>query len=671
MLTGCILLLFLLLVVNLTQGQANLRLSEIIKAMMDRQGNAIGEMVWNFRLPRAVAGMLCGAALAVSGALLQTVLRNPLASAGTLGINAGAYFTVVIGTVLFPSLLYSFPIVFALGGGIGAMVMVYALAGGLRSTPIRIVLAGMIVTLLLSSFTSVAQILFLDDARHLFAWGSGSLAQNGWQGIKGAWLWIVAALCMVFPFSKSFDLLGFGEESAASLGQRTQRTKNVGLALAVLLATTSVSIAGSIGYVGLLAPHLVKLLGFREHRVLLPASAVLGAALLLGADALTYPFQATYGSLPVGAVTAAIGGPWLIFIVLRMRKDSNGGRSSGVSSMTVGMVSKKVSFPLIYAVLGLLLILLLVFGSLGTGDMRLSMKELLLAMSGQGDELLRNILWNLRLPRMAAAMVGGAALAAAGLLIQGAVRNPMADPSVIGVTSGAGAGVLAILAVWPFAPGEVMAVFAFAGAFSAAAIVFILSWKSGFNPGILILSGISVSAVGTALIQFLVLKTSSYTAALIWLAGSTYARGWADTVPLLIACLLFLPLAWWLGRKVELLAFDDSVSLGVGLQVRQTRIIAAGVGVALASAVVATVGTVGFIGLLAPHAARMLSGQKHRRTLILSSLIGAVLLTAADLTGQWIALPKEVPSGLMVALIGTPYLLFLLYQGGRTGRTRV
>lgn len=209
---------------------------------------------------------------------------------------------------------------------------------------------------------------------------------------------------------------------------------------------------------------------------------------------------------------------------------------------------------------------------------------------------------------------------------QGAVRNPMADPSVIGVTSGAGSSVLTILVIWPYAPGWVLTIFAFIGAVIAAMIVFSIAWRSGFNPGILILGGISVTAVGTALIQFLVLKTTSFSAALIWLAGSTYARGWSDAIPLMLASFLLFPIAWWLGKRVELLAFDDGVALGLGLHVQRSRLIAAAIGVTLASTVVATVGTIGFVGLLAPHAARLFAGQQHRKMVVLAAIIGAILL---------------------------------------------
>ncbi len=620
-----ILFLILMMMINLTQGQAQIGLTDLINMVLYGDGTAISHMVLVSRLPRVFAGLLCGAALAVAGVLLQAVLRNPLASAGTLGINAGAYFAVVAGTVFFPAFISRFPMAFALIGGFAAVLMVYMLAGGRRSTPIRLVLAGMIVTLLLSSFTSVAQILFLDDARHLFAWGSGSLAQNNWDTIHSVWLWIALGLAAAFMFAKRFNLMELGEETAASLGQRIQTTKRLGMGIAVVLATVSVSVSGPIGFIGLLVPHMVRLMGFRNHKILIPLSAVLGSALLLGADALTYPFQAAYGNLPVGAVTAAIGGPWLVWIILRMTKGRSGnGRVNWATTLSAGYTSRERPFWLFYMLLGLLLLSLLIYGCMIGGGSMLSIKQLMLAVSGNGDDQLRHIVLNMRLPRIAAALFGGAALAAAGLLIQGAVRNPMADPSVIGVTSGAGVGVLSVLAIWPYASGAMLAVSAFAGAIGAAVIVFAIAWRSGFSPGLFILAGISVTAVGSAAIQFLVLKSSSHTAALIWLAGSTYARGWTDTTPLIIVSLLLMPLAWWLGRRVELLAFDDAVSLGVGLHVQQARLLSAGIGVALASVVVATVGTVGFIGLLAPHAARFISGQQHRRTFIFAVLTGAI-----------------------------------------------
>lgn len=183
------------------------------------------------------------------------------------------------------------------------------------------------------------------------------------------------------------------------------------------------------------------------------------------------------------------------------------------------------------------------------------------------------------------------------------------------------------------------------------------------NPVVVVLVGIAISAIGSAVIQFLVIKSGvTASGAIAWLAGSTYAKGWEDLIGLTIANVILLPLAWLLGRRVDLLAFGDQVSLGLGLKLQRTRLITAAIGVALAAAAVASVGTVGFIGLLAPHAVRLFTGQHHRHSVILSAMIGALLLVGADMIGKLVLAPKEIPSGIIVALLGTPYLLILMYR---------
>jgi ferric hydroxamate transport system permease protein len=658
---GGFLLLAILLFASLTQGEAAITIEDVVGAMIAPQDTPAHHMVLGLRLPRAVMALLAGAALAVSGALLQTVTRNPLASAGTFGINAGAYFVVVAAVVFLPSWLSSAPLVLAMAGGCAGALMAYMMAGGRKGTPVRMALAGMIVSLVLSSFTSALQLLFENETNGLFMWGSGSLVQNDWDGVLHSWPWIAAGLLFVLLFVRTLDLLELGEETARSLGQRVDAARAAALFTAILLAAVTVSVVGPIGFIGLIAPHLVRLIGYRRHRVLLPASALWGATVLVGADTVARMFRSTIGELPAGAVTAMIGAPWLIWLAVRGTREQMS--AEGASSMNAGIMRRRSSvYPISLIILAVLLFAALVAG-LSVGSLKIPAMEVLAVLGGKGQEMSRNVILELRLPRMLVAILAGACLAVSGVLLQGAVRNPLADPSVIGVTSGAGVGALSLLVLWPQAPGYLLPVVAFAGAFAAAAIVYSLSWKKGLHPIVLTLVGIAVSAAGAATIHFLVIKSGIGAApALAWLAGSLYSRGWEQFVPLAAALALLGPYAWYLGRKMDLLAFGDTVSLGLGLNLKRTRLIAALIGVAFAAIAVAGVGTVGFIGLLAPHAARMLVGPNSRQSVVLSALLGAVLLIVADVIGRVVIAPKEIPAGLVVALIGTPYLMMLMYR---------
>ncbi|MFE5322827.1 iron ABC transporter permease [Paenibacillus sp. NPDC056579] len=657
---GGLVLLAALLFVSLMYGEADITLQDVIGAITNPQDNPAHHMIRGVRLPRAVMGLLAGAALAVCGALLQTVTRNPLASASTFGLNAGAYFVIMAAAIFFPALKAEAPLLLGLAGALGAAAMTYWIAGGKRSTPVRMAVAGMIVGLVLASFTSALQLLFETQASQLLAWGAGSLVQNDWSGVSYAWPWIAAGIVYVMVYARTFDMLELGDETARSLGQKVDAARFSGMAVAVLLAGVTVSVVGPIGFVGLIAPHLMRLLGMRRHLLLLPASALWGAVILVGADTIARMFRSSVGELPAGAVTAAIGAPWLIWLVIRVMKGRES-QDSG-SSMSVGAIQKRAPYPLLVAGMLVVLLALMVVG-LMSGTLKLSVSEVWLTLLGGGEDFARNVVVDLRLPRILVAAFAGAALAIAGSMMQGAVRNPLADPSVIGVTSGAGFGALAVLVLWPQAPAAMLPVGAIVGAAAAAACVYLFSWRKGFNPVALILVGIGVSAIGTAGIQFLVIKSGIAAApALAWLAGSTYARGYDEFLRLLVVTGVLGPVAWWLGRRMDLLAFGDHVSLGLGLRLERMRLIATVIAVALAATAASSVGSIGFIGLLAPHAVRLMVGHHHRRSVVLSALVGAVLLVAADLIGKTVIAPKEIPAGIVVALLGTPYLLMLMYR---------
>lgn len=695
------LLLAVCMLAGLGQGQAGIGFNQAIVALLRTAGGgAAEELVRGVRLPRAVMGALAGSALAVAGVLLQTVTRNALASAGTMGINAGAFFVVVAGTVFFPSMAQLAPLPLAFAGGCLAAVLSYLLAGGRKSTPVRMALSGMIVTLVISSFTGMLQLLFENETGGLFVWGSGLLQQNDWSGVRYAWPWIMAGLLAAWMCSRRLDVMSLGEETARSLGQHVGLVRGAALALAVLLAAVTVSVVGPIGFIGLMAPHLVRLLGLKRHGLLLPAAAVWGAALLTGADLVSRLFISSLGELPAGAVTAALGAPCLIALALRETRgksaaEGQAGVSAGggrwqlpLAAWLAGKAARReealhpggayilrsrltaaYSFRLWVLLAALLLAAALVAGIV-FGAVRVPPAEVLRVLGGGGESLSRHIVLQLRLPRELAAAAAGALLAASGALLQGAVRNPLADPSVVGITSGAGAGALLLLMLWPAAAGAALPLASAAGAFAAAALVCGFAYRSGLAPTVLTLVGIAVSAAGAALVQLLVIRSAMGAApALAWLAGSTYARGWDAFAGLGIGAALILPAAWLLGRRWDLLAFGDGVATGLGLKLRQTRLLAAALGVAAAAVAVAYVGTVGFIGLLAPHAARLAAGQNQRRLLVLAPLLGAVFLVLADLIGKTIIAPKEIPSGLVTALVGTPYLLFLLWKsaGSRRG----
>ncbi|KOY15807.1 iron ABC transporter permease [Paenibacillus xylanivorans] len=650
--------LIVLFFVSLCYGEASIPLHTVVDSLMGRQDTLEHNMIWDLRMPRTVIGILAGGALAVAGSLLQTITRNPLAASDTLGINAGAYFVVVLGTIFFPGLMHQSPFLFAVLGGLLAAAAAYFMGGGRTSSPVRLALSGMIVSMVLGSFTSALHIFFSQETQALFLWGSGTLVQNDWSGVVYAWPWVIGITIVALVLSRQWDMLELDESTASSLGQKVGMARATGLIIAVLLAAVIVSVIGPIGFVGLVAPHLVRLSGIRSNRLLLPGVFLWGAALLVGADVLAKMVHNSSLELPTGAVMAIIGAPWLIWLVLTRMKAANG---SGMStSMSTGARSRRLPFgpiAIIFSVLTLALVLL----STMFGGMRIPMADLLPSLF-QSDGLFSAII-QLRIPRTLVAAGAGAALAISGVLIQMAVRNPLADASIVGVSSGAGLGAMMVIILWPGLPVFLLPIAAIVGAGIAAAIVFSLSWKKGLNPSAVVLLGIAMSAIAGAGIQVLIVRGAVYgSSGFIWLTGSTYARTWDQVKIIGVFLLILIPLAWWLARRFELLVFDDNSASGLGLSVRRTRLLAMTVGVLLAAGAVACVGTVGFIGLIAPHMVRLLTGNKLRRSMFLSALVGAVMLVLADTIGRTVMAPTEIPSGLLIAIIGTPYFLYLMYR---------
>ena len=277
----------------------------------------------------------------------------------------------------------------------------------------------------------------------------------------------------------------------------------------------------------------------------------------------------------------------------------------------------------------------------------------------------RHLVQQLRLPRTLLAWPVGAALAVSGALVQGVTRNPLAAPDVIGVTSGAGLAaafvvlVLGDMRLWP------LPLSAFAGGIAAALLVYRLAWRGGVSPMHLALVGVAVTQFFAAGVDYLASAQSDRVAlSVIWLRGSLWGRNW-DHLMLAWPLLPLLPVSLLLAQRLNLLALGDAAAQALGVSVNRTRQQALLLAVLLASGAVAVAGTVAFIGLLAPHLARFLVGADHRRLLPLSALLGGLLLLVADTLGRGLLSPLEVPAGIMTALLGAPYFLYLLsrYRG--------
>lgn len=642
---GSIVLFLVLGLIHVSQGQASTGFFTFWKEVWH------DEQQMNFllfsRMPRFVIGCLAGAALAVAGMLLQTMTKNPLASASTLGIHAGAYFFVILFTIFFPGISGTYPVAITMAGGLIAALCVTFLVGK-SLDPVRIALTGMIVTMLFSSFTSALQLLFENEVSGLFLWGSGTLLQLDWSGVQFAAPWIILTLLFALIISQRFDILLLGDEVAIGLGQNITLSKVLGWIIAILLAAVTVTVVGPIGFVGIIAPHLVRLMGFRIHRTMILANIVIGASLLIAADILVRVISNT-SEMPVGAMTAIVGAPWLVYLALKM--SANTRTAGNALEGKVRITRFHIFYPILAIAVGLLIIISLSFG--GTSFTKLT--EL-------PQELMYNrYAWDFRVPRVLVSFGIGMMMAASGLLMQTVLRNPLADASVLGITSGGSVLAMLFLVVFPQAPFIFVPLGALIGALLTMGIVLLISARSGFQPMILLLMGIAISAVGAAIIQILLVRANMHASqALTWLAGSTYGMNWEHFLLVIIAMLVILPLLFSLANTFEILSFDDITSIGLGVKTGKMRLMMIILGVVLTAISVSAVGVISFVGLLAPHIARQLVGPKLLRLLPLTLVIGGILLLGADLLGRSLLAPKEIPAGIIVSLIGAPYLLYLL-----------
>ncbi len=285
------------------------------------EGNMLHQILATLRAPRTYAGLLIGASLAVSGVLMQGLTRNPLASPSILGINAGAACFMALASIGVPFFSQLNPIINAVFGALlsGGAVMLLGGFFSARSHPLRLVLAGIAISALLIGLTRASVILADDMAYSVLHWLTGSLSAVDSQQWLQLWPFATLGLVLAMGLARNLNLLALGDEVAVGLGGNIRLTRFISGLSVVLLAGTSVAIAGPIGFVGLLVPHLVRPIVGHNYHILIPVSALCGAALVTWSDALSRAI-AFPAETPVGVITALLGTP--CFIVIAMRKSS-------------------------------------------------------------------------------------------------------------------------------------------------------------------------------------------------------------------------------------------------------------------------------------------------------------------------------------------------------------
>lgn len=322
----------------------------------------------------------------------------------------------------------------------------------------------------------------------------------------------------------------------------------------------------------------------------------------------------------------------------------------------------------IFVSLGLCTAIVVVFCvSVSVGDFPIPLSDVVPAILGFGDPDSDFIVRTLRLPRALTAVLVGAAFGLSGAVFQSLARNPLASPDIIGVTAGASAAAVFVI-VFVGGSHVVVAIAAFVGALATAALVYLLAFKRGMSPYRLVLVGIGIGAVLSAITSYLLTRAEIYDAqrATVWLTGSLNGRGWEHVRPVAVFLAVLVPVLLWLARPLRIMQLGDDAARGLGVPVERTRMGLVVVGVALAAVATASAGPIAFVAFVAAPIARRLT--RSPLTIIPAALTGALLVVTSDLVGRRIFAPTELPVGVITGLVGAPYLLWLLARSNRIGR---
>ncbi|WP_290434608.1 Fe(3+)-hydroxamate ABC transporter permease FhuB [Aeromonas caviae] len=612
---------------------------------LDDARQAVVHFSW---LPRLAICLLAGAALGLAGTLMQQVLRNPLASPTTLGVASGAQLALMMVTLLAPSWLLIGREWIAMAGGSLAMGLVFALAWRRQLNPVVIVFAGLVINLYLAAISMGLLLFFQEELKGLLVWGSGSLAQNSWNGVGYLLPRLLLAAMLAVVLVRPLAVLELDDASARSLGVSLKHLRLAGLGLAVFVTACVVSVVGLIGFIGLAAPAMVRLLGVRKLAQRLLWAPILGALLLAATDLLLQTLSRFWPVLiPTGAMTALLGAPLLLWLIPRLGiKQSSPKANSSLQLARHPAPTRLVGLM----VLGLAaaVIASLLFGQ---------------GMGGWGwPSWLRwqaQLEW--RLPRTLAAGAAGVLLALAGTLLQRVSNNPMASPELLGVSGGTFMGVIAAALLLPALPLPMMLLGGLVGAFACLLLLVLINRRNGFQPERILLSGIAITALFEPL-QAIALANGDLRVQqlLSWMSGSTYYVTQPVALALVVLALLMLAACLLVSRWLDLMPMGPAVATALGIHLGRAQLTILLLVAVLTASATMVIGPLSFAGLLAPHLARLMGLVRARWLLLGAAGCGALLMVSADWIGQQILFPQEVPVGLVSTLLGGAYFMWCL-----------
>lgn len=614
--------------------------------------DVIEQMVFHFSLlPRLAISLLVGAGLGLVGVLFQQVLRNPLAEPTTLGVATGAQLGITVTTLwaIPGALTTQFA---ALAGACIVGALVFGVAWGKRLSPVTLILAGLVVSLYCGAINQLMVIFHHDQLQSMFLWSSGTLTQTDWSGVQRLWPQLVGGVMLTLLLLRPMTLMGLDDGVARNLGLALSLARLAALSLAIVLSALLVNAVGIIGFIGLFAPLLAKMLGARRLLARLLLAPLIGALILWLSDQIILLLTRVWMEVSTGSVTALIGAPLLLWLLPRLRS------MSAPDMNASNRVAAERQHVLMFALAGGAILLLTVVVALSLGRDAHGWNW---ASGAMLDELMP---W--RWPRILAALVAGVMLAVAGCIIQRLTGNPMASPEVLGISSGAAFGVVLMLFL---VPGNAFGWLLPAGSIGAAVtllIIMIAAGRGGFSPHRMLLAGMALSTAFTMLLMMLQASGDPRMAGILtWMSGSTYNASNEQVLRTGIVMIILLAITPLCRRWLTILPLGGDTARAVGMALTPSRVGLLMLAAGLTATATMTIGPLSFVGLMAPHIARMLGFRRTMPHMVISALAGGVLLVFADWCGRMVLFPYQIPAGLLSTFIGAPYFIYLLRKQSR------
>lgn len=614
--------------------------------------DSIEQMIFHYSLlPRLAIALLVGAGLGLVGVLFQQVLRNPLAEPTTLGVATGAQLGITLTT------LWAIPGAMAtqfaaLAGACVVGALVFGVAWGKRLSPVTLILAGLVVSLYCGAINQLMVIFHHDQLQSMFLWSTGTLTQTDWSGVQRLWPQLLGGVMLTLLLLRPMTLMGLDDGVARNLGLALSLARLAALSLAIVLSAMLVNAVGIIGFIGLFAPLLAKMLGARRFLARLMLAPLIGALILWLSDQTILWLTRVWMEVSTGSVTALIGAPLLLWLLPRLRS------MSAPAMNASDRVAAERQHVLSFALAGGVVLLLAVFVALSFGRDAHGWNW---ASGALLDELMP---W--RWPRILAALIAGVMLAVAGCIIQRLTGNPMASPEVLGISSGAAFGVVLMLFL---VPGNAFGWLLPAGSIGAAAtllIIMVAAGRGGFSPHRMLLAGMALSTAFTMLLMMLQASGDPRMAGVLtWISGSTYNASEEQVVRTGIVMVILLAITPLCRRWLTILPLGGETARAVGIALTPSRVGLLLLAACLTATATMTIGPLSFVGLMAPHIARMLGFRRTMPHMIMSALAGGILLVFADWCGRMVLFPYQIPAGLLSTFIGAPYFIYLLRKQSR------